>query len=106
MSYARAAMVCMPLVRPRPVTVNVGPPFAATTAPSIDQSTSMTAGSMTLTVSVAGFATVPVVAGSVASIGTTWRQMSMIIFSRDTQLKLVFTLSPNRLFIIELTDGR
>ena len=44
--------------------------------------------------------------GTVESIGTQLRQTSITIFSRDTELKLVFGLLPNRLFIIELIDGR
>src|SRR5688572_28091808 len=98
-------MVWLPDASPRPATLKMVPPFAATTVPSTDQSTSITAGSMTLTCSVAAPAASPA-GGTVESIGTQLRQTSITIFSRDTELKLVFGLLPNRLFIIELIDGR
>src|SRR5262245_20172955 len=113
LSKARAVMVCVPAARPAPLTENVGPPFGATMLPSTDQLTLMTAGSMTLTFSIAGFVTAPA-GGSTESYGCwTARQMSMTIFSRETELKAVFAvqvawllLPQNRLFIIELLLGR
>src|SRR5689334_20228360 len=79
--------------------------------PSIVQSTLMTAGSTTFTLSTpapdtaAGLMVVPAM-GSVESIGFTARQIVKMICSRETELKLVFTASPNRLFIIEFEEGR
>ena len=64
----------------------------------------MTAGSITFTFSMPGLDTAPA-AGSVESIGFTTRQMLMTICSRDTGLKVVLTLFPNRLFIIEFGAG-
>src|SRR4029078_10552656 len=105
-------MVCVPDVRPAELTVHVGP-VVATMLPSTDQVTLMTAGSMTLTLSVVGFVTAPA-GGSTESYGCcTARQMSMTIFSRDTELNAVFAvqfawlvLPQNRLFIIEFWLGR
>src|ERR1044071_9202336 len=79
----------------------MGPPLAALMVPSTDQSTLMTAGSMTLTFSIAGFVTAPA-GGSTESYGcTTTRQMSMMIFSRVTGLYDVFGSLPNSWFIVE-----
>src|SRR5678816_253204 len=113
LSKARAVIACEPGVRPMEPTANVGPPLGATMLPSTDQVTLMTAGSMTLTLSIAGFVTAPA-GGSTESYGCwTARQMSMTIFSRETELKAVFAvqvawlvLPQNRLFIIELLLGR
>src|SRR5882724_3641474 len=80
-------------------------PALTVVTPSIVQSTLITAGSTTFTFKVAGLSTAPS-GGSAESTGVTARQMLKTICSRDTELKLVSTLSPNRLFIIELHDGR
>ena len=54
----------------------------------------------------AGFVTGPS-AGSTESYGViTTRQMSMMIFSRETALYEVLGSVPNRLFIMELSLGR
>src|SRR5262245_45262593 len=98
-------MVCVPEDSARPATFSDVPPFAATTVPSIDQSTLITAGSITFTVSVAGLFTGPA-GGLVESTGTMRRQMSMTIFSRDTALKAAVASVAYWLFIIELADGR
>src|ERR1700712_5628775 len=86
------------------------PPLAVV-IPSTVQSTLITDGSTTLTVSVAGLFTAPA-GGSAESIGVTARQMLKIICSRETELKLVLrgifarSRPPNKLFIIELQEGR
>src|SRR6185369_6675455 len=86
-------------------------PALTVVAPSMVQSTLITAGSTTFTCNVAGLFAAPS-GGSTESIGFTARQMLKIICSRETELKLVssgiFVRSapPNRLFIIELHDGR
>src|SRR5262245_4539744 len=95
-------MVCDPDARE--AVENEMPPFFVV-VPSTVQSTLITAGSMTLTFRVPGLFTAPA-GGSVESIGTTARQMVKMICSRETELKLVFTLLPNRLFIMELHEGR
>src|SRR5262245_25503203 len=86
--------------------MKVGPPFVFGVPPSTVQSTLMTAGSMTFTFSMVGLLAAPA-GGSTESHGC-WpaRQMSMAIFSRDTELYEVFGLSPNKLFIIEFELGR
>src|SRR5262245_31816842 len=98
--------MCEPGVRPAAATLKAAPMLRATTVPSTDQSTLTTVGSMTLTVRVVGFVTAPA-GGTTESHGfEMMRQMSMIIFSRDTELKLVSGSLPNKLFIIELSVGR
>ena len=89
---------------------NVVPPFTIGVPPSIVQSTLMTAGSTTFTLSMPGLDTAPA-AGSVESIGFTTRQMVMTMFSRDGMLNAVLAgqgVRPlqNRLFIIEFAVGR
>src|SRR5690606_19850352 len=72
----------------------------------IYQSTLITTGSITCTTRDSGFVTDPG-GGLTESQGrSTMRQMSMIIFSRETALKLVFGSFPNKLFIIEFDEGR
>src|SRR5262245_25321724 len=83
---------------------NVVPPLVMGVPPSTVQSTLMTAGSTTFTFSVA--AVVAPAGGSVESMGVTARQMVKTMFSRDTELKLVSAFEPNKLFIIELQEGR
>jgi hypothetical protein len=109
LSYAFAVIIWVPALK-LAVDIEV-PPFTVVT-PSIVQSTLMTAGSMTFTRRVAGLSAaagamvVPAI-GSVESIGVNpARQMLKTICSREGELKLVFTLFPNRLFIIEFADGR
>src|SRR5690606_40776824 len=80
-------------------------PALVIVSPLTVQSTSITAGSITLTRRIPGSFTAPG-GGSVESMGTTARQMLKTICSRDTELKLVLTSLPNRLFIIELHDCR
>src|SRR5262245_50081193 len=98
-------MVCMPDVSLAAATSNFGPPLGATTALSTDQSTSITAGSMTTSSSAAGFETAPD-GGFASTPGLHSRQMLNTICSRETELKLVLTSEPKRLFIIELAEGR
>src|SRR5689334_13851990 len=98
-------MVWLPAGSARAATSNVVPPLAATTWSSTDQSTLITSGSITTTSNVVGLASAPS-GGFTSSIGVTARQMSMTIFSRDTELYEVFGFSPNSWFIIEFIDGR
>src|SRR5687768_7284957 len=98
-------MVCTPVDSFAAATSNFGPPLGATTALSTDQSTSITAGSMTASSSVAGFVTAPA-GGLASSTGLQARQIVNTICSRETELKLVLTFVPKRLFIIELAEGR
>src|SRR5262245_54718205 len=97
--------MCVPGVRPRATTSNEVPPAGATIAPSTDQSTLITSGSITLTVSMRCDVTAPG-CGVTLSMGKTCLQMSTMIFSREMALNDVLGLSPNNEFIIELPDER
>ena len=109
LSYAVALIVCAPAASVD--VLNVVPPFFMT-VPSTSQSTLMTAGSTTFTLSTPGLVTAPA-AGSVESIGFTFFQMLITICSRETELNAVlgvhfvssFVLQ-NIEFIIEFAVGR
>src|SRR6187397_2801887 len=100
-------MVCVPAAS---TDVSKVVPAFTFVVPSMVQSTLITVGSTTLTfnvvASVGASAAVVPAGGSVESIGFIARQIVKMICSRDTELKLVSTFSPNRLFIIEFEDGR